>query len=582
MVLSRASLLPAVLVVSGGLIVSGADRQPPPQASAQATAPAPMSYTPRGADGTTGLVSSAHPLATEAGLEILRAGGNAFDAAVAVAAALNVVEPAMSGMGGYGTVLVWDAKREQIRYLNASGRIPAMVDADAFRAPTPGFEANRRGAKAVSTPGNVHAWESLSNDLGRLKWAQVLAPAIRLADQGFALDAAGAAFIADAFAAFPEHAKAIYGRSGQPLQAGDTLVQRDLAGSLRLISQRGAGAFYATDLASAIDRAMRASGGFLTLADLKKDKAEWRDGIMFDYRGYEVYTAAPPANAFDYLVRLGLMSRFDPAALGHNSAAYLHRFAEASKHGFWVRLKYAGDPDIAPPPVEGLLDESYLIKQVGLIDLAHASTFAPPGRGNAGSTGSAGSAGSADSHTTHFVVADKWGNVVSATQTLGNAFGSRIMPEGTGIWLNNSLAYSTFEPKGNPMDAHPGRHKLSGDCPTIILRNGRVWAALGSPGGHTIGQTVPQMVMNLIDFRMSIEEAIASPRISFVEPDELSVEEGIPAAIREALKAMGHNVRVVRALGNAHGVTVQYNSEGKPVRFRGASDPRGAGKAGGY
>ena len=378
--------------------------------------------------------------------------------------------------------------------------------------------------------------------------------------------------IAGAFAAFPDPAKDIYGRDGQPLKAGETLVQRDLAGSLRLVAQRGAGAFYDGDLATAIDRAMRASGGFLTLADLKKDKAEWRDGIMFDYRGYNVYTAAPPANAFDYLVRLGLMSQFDPAALGHNSVAYLHRFAEATKHGYFVRLKYAGDPDIAPPPVEGLLADAYLIKQAGLIDLKHASTFTPPGPG----------AVSPDSHTTHFVVADKWGNVVSATQTLGNVFGSRIMPEGTGIWLNDSLAYSTFEPKGNPMDAHPGRHKLSGDCPTIILRNGRAWAALGSPGGHTIGQTVPQMVMNLIDFGMPIDAALAAPRISFVEPDVLAIEEGIPASVRDALKAMGHNVRVVRALGNAHGLTLQYDSEGKPVKFHGASDPRGAGKAGGY
>jgi gamma-glutamyltranspeptidase / glutathione hydrolase len=272
-------------------------------------------------------------------------------------------------------------------------------------------------------------------------------------------------------------------------------------------------------------------------------------------------------------VRLGLMSRFDPAALGHNSAAYLHRFAEATKHGFFVRLKYAGDPDIAQPPVEGLLSDAYLVKQAGLIDLTRASTFTPPGPGGPASP---------DSHTTHFVVADKWGNVVSATQTLGNAFGSRIMPEGTGIWLNDSLAYCTFEPKGNPMDAHPGRHKLSGDCPTIILRNGRAWAALGSPGGHTIGQTVPQMVMNLIDFGMSIEEALASPRISFVEPDVLAVEEGIPAGVRDALKALGHNVRVVRALGNAHGLTLQYDSEGKPVKFHGASDPRGAGVARGY
>jgi len=567
-----AVMLALLIVCVGGLSLSGADRQPQSPASPAAGAPPPMSYTPRGADGTTGMVSSAHPLATEAGLEILRAGGNAFDAAVAVAAALNVVEPGMSGMGGYGTILVWDAKREQIRYLNASGRIPAMVNADVFRAPTPDFEANRRGAKAVSTPGNVHAWEALSKDLGRLKWAQVLAPAIRLADQGFALEAAGAGTIAGAFASFPDHAKAIYGRNGQPLAAGDTLVQRDLAQSLRLIAARGAGAFYSGDLASAIERSMRTAGGFLSYADLKRDKAEWGDAIMFDYRGYNVYTAAPPANAFDYLVRLGLMGRFDPAALGHNSVAYLHRFAEVTKHGYLVRLKYAGDPDVARPPVEGLLDDSYLTKQAGLIDLKRATPFVPPGVGGSGS----------DTHTTHFVVADRWGNVVSATQTLGNAFGSRIMPEGTGIWLNDSLAYSTFEPKGNPMDAHPGRHKLSGDCPTIILRNGRAWAALGSPGGHTIGQTVPQMVMNLVDFKMGIDEAIASPRISFVEPDRLAVEEGIPAAVRDALAAMGHNVRAVRALGNAHGLTIQYDSEGKPVRFRGASDPRGAGLARGY
>jgi len=571
---SRAGALLALLVLcGGGLTLARGGQQPPAAGAIAAGAPVPMSYAPRGGVGTAGLVSSAHPLATEAGLEILRAGGNAFDAAVAVAAALNVVEPAMSGMGGYGTILVWDAKREQIRYLNASGRIPATVNADVFRAPTPDFEANRRGAKAVSTPGNVHAWESLTKDLGRLKWAQVLAPAIRLAEKGFVIDDAGARAIAGAFEAFPDHAKAIYGRSGQPLKAGDTLVQRDLAGSLTLVANRGAGVLYGGDLASAIDRAMRGAGGFLSLADLKKDKAEWRDGIVYDYRGYQVYTAAPPANAFDYLVRLGLMSRFDPAALGHNSVAYLHRFAEATKHAYLVRLKYAGDPDVAPPPVPGLLEESYLVKQIAAMDLTRASRFTPPGPGGGPFP---------DSHTTHFVVADSRGNVVSATQTLGNAFGSRVMPEGTGIWLNDSLAYCTFDPKGNPMDAHPGRHKLSGDCPTIIMRNGRAWAALGSPGGHTIGQTVPQMVMNLVDFGMSIEDALAAPRISFVEPNTLSIEEGIPAAVRDALAAMGHEVRVVRALGNAHGLTIQYDSEGKPVRFSGASDPRGAGLARGY
>jgi gamma-glutamyltranspeptidase/glutathione hydrolase len=185
-------------------------------------------------------------------------------------------------------------------------------------------------------------------------------------------------------------------------------------------------------------------------------------------------------------------------------------------------------------------------------------------------------------HTTHFVVADQWGNVVSATQTLGNLFGSRIMPEGTGIWLNNSLAYCTFEPKGNPMDAHAGRRKLSGDCPTFIMRDGKPWVAIGTPGGHTIGQTVPQMVMNIIDFGMNVQDAIAAPRVSFVEPDRLAVEREISAEIRDALVAMGHNVVVAGGLGNAHGVTIEYGPDGKPVRFLGGSDPRGAGLAEGY
>lgn len=204
---------------------------------------------------------------------------------------------------------------------------------------------------------------------------------------------------------------------------------------------------------------------------------------------------------------------------------------------------------------------------MGRIDPARARPFEPPGWVPPGG------------HTTHFVVADRWGNVVSATQTLGNNFGSRIMPEGTGIWLNNSLAYCTFEPAGNPMDAFPGPHKLSGDVPVIIFRDGRPWAALGTPGGHTIGQTVPQIIMNLIDFGMDIQAATSAPRVSFVEPDVLAVEEGVPSGVSEALRGMGHNVRVDWGLGNAHGLTITWGEQGAPIGFEGGSDPRGTGTA---
>jgi gamma-glutamyltranspeptidase/glutathione hydrolase len=266
-----------------------------------------------------------------------------------------------------------------------------------------------------------------------------------------------------------------------------------------------------------------------------------------------------------------MMAQFDNTALGHNSAGYLHRFAEVTKHGYWVRLRYAGDPDVSPPPVSLLLSEAYWMEEVKKIDLQHAAPFVPP-RIFAEEGG----------HTTHFVVADRWGNVVSATQTLGNAFGARIMPEGTGVWLNNSLAYCTFEPKGNPMDAHAGRRKLSGDCPTIILRQGLPWVAIGTPGGHTIGQTMPQMVINLIDFRMDIEHAIAAGRISFFEPDMLGVEESISEDVRQTLAQMGHKLRTVRAIGTAHGLAIEYDSARRPVRFTGAADSRGSGKAMGY
>lgn len=523
------------------------------------------------ATGTQGMVSSAHPIATEAGLTILRQGGNAFDAAIAIAATLNVVEPMMSGMGGYGTIVTYDVRQGEAQFLNCSAHIPFAVDSDVYRAPTPGYLDNRTGAKAVSTPGNVPAWAVMHNRYGAVEWESLFAPAIDAAKNGYEIDDRSARMIAFAWEEFPDHAQVIYGSDGSPLREGDTLIQKDLANSLSLIAQQGIGVIQDGELAVAIDKAMKEAGGFLALDDLKKAKGEWFDPISIDYRGYQVITASPPSTAFPSLIRLGLMSQFDNAALGHNSVEYLHRFAEVTKHGFWCRLKYAGDPDFTPPPLEMLLSETYWAEQIAKIDLDRASTFNPPDIET-----------TSGMHTTHFVVADSQGNVVSATQTLGNLFGSRIMPEGTGIWLNNSLAYCTFEPPGNPMDAHAGHHKLSGDCPTIIMKDGKPWVAIGTPGGHTIGQTVAQMVMNLIDFGMDIQEAINAPRVSFVEPNGFAVESGVDEEVREQLEAMGHRLKIVGGLGNAHGLAIEYDDTGKPIRFTGAADPRGTGVAKGH
>jgi gamma-glutamyltranspeptidase/glutathione hydrolase len=518
---------------------------------------------------TSGMVSSAHPIATEAGLSILRAGGNAFDAAVAVASTLNVVEPMMSGMGGYGTIMVYDAASKTPLYLDASGKIPSGVDSDVFRRPTPDYKANRVGAKAVSTPGALHAWEAMSKRFGTMPWADVLQPAIEAADKGYILDEHIARFIKVAFKSFSGYSQKIYGVDGQPLQTGSRLIQTDLAKTLRLIADEGAKAFYGGFLGQAIDEAMKSAGGFLAIEDLENHVADWWEPLHLEYHGYNIYTPSAPAGAFPMLMRLGMMDLLKSREMDHNSLEYLHHFAEVTKIAYWHRLAYSGDPDVKAPPYDKLLAKSYWQSLVDKIDPGKAKDFDYGGIVTAHSE-----------NTTHFVVADRKGNVVSATVTLGGLFGSKIMPEGTGFWLNNSLSYCTFEPKGNPMDAHPGRRKLSSDSPSIIFKDGKPVAAIGTPGGHTITQTIAQMIMNMLDFKMSITEAISAPRIAFIEPDALVLEETIPQSIRQKLTDMGHKIRI-HNLGNANGLAIEYSKDGT-IRFTGAADPRGAGLAKGY
>jgi gamma-glutamyltranspeptidase/glutathione hydrolase len=462
-------------------------------------------------------------------------------------------------------MLFFDADKGTLHCLDSSGRFPAATNADVFRAPTPNYELNRKGAKSISTPGNANAWETLAKERGKLPWPKLLAPAIRLADEGFVITANTARHIKSEFPVFPEHAKAYYGKDGKPLQAGDRLVQKDLARSLRLLADQGAKAIHGGELGVAIDKEMRRVGGFLTLDDLKNNRAEWWEPISIDYRGHKVAASPLPNNAWNGLLRLGIMSRFDLEKMGHNSSAYLHTYAETTKLAFAARLQYAGDRDQNPPPFGRLLSEKNFAIEAAKIDPKKALPLTVPPR-------------VPEEHTTHFVVADQHGNVVNSTQTLGMLFGSKIMAPDTGIWLNNSMQYCVFEPKGNPLDAIAGRRKLAGFCPMIVLQGGKPVLAVGSPGGHTIVQTVPQIVLNAIDFRMDVQQAIAAPRLSFIEPDVTAVDEGVPEAVRKELAALGHNVRVQR-LGNAHGLAIEYDPKGGPRRFTGGADPRGEGAA---
>ncbi len=513
-----------------------------------------------------GMVGSAHPLATQAGLDVLEAGGNAFDAFIAIASTLNVTEPMMSGLGGYGTILIYDAKEKQVRYLNSSGRIPINTNSDLMRPPTPNYLENRTGAKAVSTPSNLHAWEAMHQQYGTQEWSELFTRAIQLAEEGFVVSPQLSEFIAMSASDFSAYTNSFYTKDGVPLMTGDTLVQRDLGASFRRIGNEGARAFYDGKIADAIEQVMVEREGFLRKIDLQQDTAEWWDPLVYDYKGYQVYTASVPSNAFAAFTFLGLMEQFQDQAFEHNSEDYLHLLAEIAKQSYSSRLLYSVDPELDPFPESKIFSADHLQTIAKSIDLTTASTYELP------------FVTPSSNNTTHFVVADGAGNIVSATQTLGNLFGSRIMPEGTGIWLNNSLAYCTYEPKGNPMDAKPGHHKLSGDCPVIIIKDGLPWAALGSPGGHTITQNVPQIIFNLIDFEMTMEQAIASPKISFAEPNSLIVESAVPSEIQDELRKRGHDI-TNRNIGNAHGIRIFRNQQSEINRFEGSADPRGEGTA---
>jgi gamma-glutamyltranspeptidase/glutathione hydrolase len=287
------------------------------------------------------------------------------------------------------------------------------------------------------------------------------------------------------------------------------------------------------------------------------------------------------------LVRLGIIGQFDLKASYHNSVSYVHALTEISKRLTSTGGKYV-DQETGQVQLDTLLSEKYWASEAEEIDFSQASPYDPVIEVDSAKTCSPTNytpttSSDTQQHTTHFVVADRKGNVVSSTETLGNVFGSKVMPEGTGIWLNDEVAWARFEPAGNPFDAAPGRQIPYALSPTLVMRDGRPWIAIGTPGGRTILQTTPQMLTNVIDFDMDIQQAIAAPRFSFVIPDLLDVEEGIPISVRNELSAMGHNVYVdEQGLGNAYGLTIEYGPEGNPVRFTGGADPRGEGAAIGY
>jgi gamma-glutamyltranspeptidase / glutathione hydrolase len=532
----------------------------------------PFRTSKRGAVAERLMVAANHPLAAAAGLEIFARGGNAVDAAVATAFALTVVEPMMVSIFGAGMIVLRDGATGAITNLDDYATAPAVAHA-AMYTPLEGDDpfatagrANSVGHLAVGVPGALQAWAALLADRGRLGLAEVMAPAIRCAAEGFAVSPYLAhclrASAAD-LARFPGSAEAFL-PGGAPPGAGGRLVRRDYARTLERIAADGPSAFTRGPIAEAVAADMARNGGLITAEDIAGYRWLERTPVRGTYRGYEVVSAAPTSSGGTHLVQaLNILEGFDVAALGFGTAPGIHLLAETLKIVFADRAAYMGDPAEVDVPVDWLTSKAYAADRRGEIDQGRPSRPAAGRRPDRASPDAgrplvaplpgAPGGGNESPNTTHLTVMDGDGNVVAMTQTLNLLFGSKVTVPGTGMLLNNCMAL--FDPRpGRPNSVGPGKRMLSSMTPTILLRDGQPWLALGTPGGARIFGAVLQAVVNVVDHGMTPQEAVEAPRV-WTDGGALEVEEGVPDAVRRRLAEMGHEVRVVaRVAGGMNGV----------------------------
>lgn len=528
------------------------------------------------------MVSSAHPISTLVGLRVLMDGGNAFDAVVATAATLNVVEPYMSGIGGIGMALAYVENERRVRSLNFSGMAPNSAMPDIFTQAT-----KNDGILASLVPGNLAGWLTLHNTYGSMDIERLFLPAIDYAENGFPLTFHAVENIKRTqhlLHPFPASSSIILGSDRRVPVPGTLLKQPGLAESLRLISKDGMETFYKGELASKIVKANRSLGGIFTEEDMAEYEPEWQEPINIRYRGYEVFTTPPNCSSFQVLQTLKLMEQFESDELSHQHPDTVHSLIEGIKLAVADRIKYAGDPAYIYAPINGLLSNSYAHEQAKRMKFDVASVVEGE-RHMLGQPSDSLLPGNPESFdggmTTHFAVADRDGNVVTVTQTLGGGFGSGAVMGDTGIFLNNMANY--FDLEENSLNVI-GPHKKVDFvvAPTQTFRKGKFFLSLGTPGSFGILQTTPQMLMNVLDFGMNVQQAIETPRFRIFSGKNVSMEERFPIKLRRELKRRGHDIEVIdawsRTVGGAQAIEVDCE---KGV-FHGGADPRRDGYALGW
>ncbi|WP_304158951.1 gamma-glutamyltransferase [Fusobacterium ulcerans] len=528
----------------------------------------------RDATGVNGVVSTGKYEATKIGVDIIKKGGNAIDAAVAVGFALGVCEPQSSGIGGGGFMVIRFAKTGETKFIDFREIAPKNATPDMWKLDKDGKVINNEkavGGKAVGVPGEVKGMMYALEKYGTMSRKDVIQPSVELAENGYEVSAVLSRDIKnkyDMIEMFPETSK-IYLNEGFPYEVGETIKNPDLANTLRKIIKNGEKVVYEGEIAKAIVKSAQDAGGPLTMEDMQNYDIRVNHPLVGHYRGYEIVTSAPPSSGGAHVVQiLNILENYDMKNVKPGSAEYYHLFSEAIKMAFADRAKFCGDTEFIDVPIDGIISKDYAKELVKQLDSKKSKKYIA---GNPWAWD-----GSKD--TTHYSIVDKEGNIVAVTKTVNNVFASGVVAEGTGIILNNEMNdFDTGHGKANSVEA--GKKPLSSMSPTIVLKDGKPVMSLGAPGATRIITGVAQVISLVLDYGMDIQEAINFPRIHD-DYDKLVCETRIDPAVIAKLKAMGHNV--VEEAEYFEYPCVQGVTMGEDGKLRGGADPRRDGKALGF
>jgi gamma-glutamyltranspeptidase / glutathione hydrolase len=523
-----------------------------------------------------GMVVSAHPLASEVGIQVLQAGGNAFDAGVSVEFALAVVFPIAGNIGGGGFALLHTAEGE-VKSLDYREQAPAGISAQLYvdESGQPIEKKSTEGPLAAGIPGTVAGMYALHQQYGQLPWSSLVQPAIELARKGWVLTPKEAEqlkkYQADLQRLNPEDC---YLCATQSFRAGDTLYNEDLAITLERIRDKGAAGFYNGPTAEQLVTFMQAKGGIMTASDLENYQAIWRAPLQGNYKGHEVYSMGPPSSGGVLLLQmLGMLETQPLSSWGMGSAQYVHHTAEVARRAYADRAVYLGDPDFVEVPLNALLDQSYLKKRASSIQAKKVTSSQQLAGGLPVPVES--------DETTHYIVADGKGNIITATTSLNGAYGSKSIASGLGFLLNNTIDDFSLAPGlpnsyglvGSSANAiAPGKRMLSSMTPTLVLKEGKPVLAIGSPGGSTIPTTVLQVLLNQLEFGLPAQWAVDFPRFHHQWlPDYIRYENGrLDKKNRRQLQQWGHTLQESAPYGRAE--TIRFHPDGT---LEGGADRRG-------